>query len=126
VARDLLQTSRTGGTVRRVVVITRHSKLDAVRDLLGRVGVDGMTVTEVRGFGRQRGHSELYRAAEYSIVLQPKLRLEIVVEDGRAPALNEEIQKATWTGKIGDGKIFVTPVEDAIRIRTGERGYEAL
>ena len=112
--------------MRRVEVITRHTKLDAIRDLLGRVGVDGMTVTEVRGFGRQRGHTEHYRAAEYAIVLQPKLRLEIIVEDGRAPALIEELLQATWTGKIGDGKIFVMPVDDAIRIRTGERGEEAL
>ena len=112
--------------MRRVEVITRSSKLDSVRDLLARVGIDGMTVTEVRGFGRQRGHTELYRAAEYDVVLQPKLRIEIIVEDGRAPALVEELLKATWSGKIGDGKIFVTPLDDAIRIRTGERGYEAL
>jgi len=127
VARDLLQTSRDGeGTVRRVEVITRISKLDAVRDLLARVGVDGMTVTDVRGFGRQKGHTELYRGNEYDVTLQPKLRIEIIVEDGRAPALVEELLKATWSGKIGDGKIFVTPIEDTIRIRTGERGHEAL
>ena len=112
--------------MRRVEVITRSSKLEAVRDLLARVGVDGMTVTEVRGFGRQKGHSELYRGTEYAIEFQPKVRIEIIVEDPRAPALIEELVKATRSGKIGDGKIFVTPVDDAIRIRTGERGYDAL
>ena len=112
--------------MRRVEVITRSSKLEAVRDLLARVGVDGMTVTEVRGFGRQKGHSELYRGTEYAIAFQPKIRIEIIVEDPRAPALIEALVKATWSGKIGDGKIFVTPVDDAIRIRTGERGYDAL
>ena len=112
--------------MRRVEVITRGSKLEAVRDLLARVGVDGMTVTEVRGFGRQKGHSELYRGTEYSIAFQPKVRIEIIVEDPRAPALIEALVKATRSGRIGDGKIFVTPVDDAIRIRTGERGYDAL
>ena len=112
--------------MRRVEVITRSSKVEAVRDLLARVGVDGMTVTEVRGFGRQKGHSELYRGTEYSISFQAKVRIEIIVEDPRAPALIEELRRATWSGKIGDGKIFVTPVDDAIRIRTGERGYDAL
>jgi nitrogen regulatory protein P-II 1 len=112
--------------VRRVEVITRSSKLDAVRDLLARVGVDGMTVTDVRGFGRQKGHTELYRGAEYGIRFQPKVRIEIIVEDTRAPALIQELLKTTWSGKIGDGKIFVTPVDDTVRIRTNERGHDAL
>jgi len=112
--------------VRKVEVILSHDKLDAVRDLLSRVGVDGMTVHDVRGFGRQKGHTELYRGAEYAVQLLPKLKLEIVVEDGRAPALIEEILRVTRRGKLGDGKSFVSPVEDAQRIRTGERGHDAL
>jgi nitrogen regulatory protein PII len=112
--------------VRKVEVILNHEKLDDVRELLGRLGVDGMIVHEVRGFGRQKGHTELYRGAEYSVEFLPKVKLEIVVEDGRAPSLVEEIMRVTWSGRIGDGKIFVSPVDDAVRIRTNERGRDAL
>lgn len=112
--------------MRKVEVILNHAKLDYVRDLLDRVGIDGMTVHEVRGFGRQKGHTELYRGAEYAVRFLPRLKLEIIVEDGRAPALVEELLRVTWTGKIGDGKIFISPVEGAVRIRTDERGRDAL
>lgn len=112
--------------MRQIEVILNHAKLDEVRELLDRVGVEGMTVREVRGFGRQKGHRERYRGTEYAVVFLPKIKIEIVVEDGRAPALIEEILRKTRTGKIGDGKIFVSPVDDAVRIRTGERGRDAL
>jgi nitrogen regulatory protein PII len=112
--------------MRKIEVILNHTKLDDVRELLSRVGVEGMTVREVRGFGRQKGHTERYRGTEYAVLFLPKVKIEIVVEDGRAPALVEEILRKTWTGKIGDGKIFISPVDDAIRIRTGERGRDAL
>ena len=112
--------------MKKIEAIIKPYKLDEVKDALTGMGVIGMTVSEVRGFGRQKGHSELYRGTEYSISFQPKVRIEIIVEDPRAPALIEALVKATRSGKIGDGKIFVTPVDDAIRIRTGERGYDAL
>ena len=101
-------------------------KLDEVRDALTKIGVEGMTVTEVRGFGRQKGHTELYRGAEYVVDMLPKIEIELVVPDGRVELVVEAIRKAANTGRIGDGKIFVTQVVDAIRIRTGERGDEAL
>ena len=97
-----------------------------VRDALTAVGVEGMTVAEVRGFGRQKGHTELYRGAEYVVDLLPKVQMEVVVPDGRAPLVIETILKSAHTGRIGDGKIFVIPVLEAIRIRTGERGEAAI
>jgi nitrogen regulatory protein P-II 1 len=112
--------------VKKVEAILNNAKLENVRLSLGRVGIDGMTITDVRGYGRQRGHTELYRGAEHEVHLVPKVKIEIVVEDGRVPALVEELLRAARTGRIGDGKIFVLPVEDAVRIRTSERGRDAL
>tara|TARA_E500000178_G_scaffold5591_1_gene5725 strand:+ start:21688 stop:22026 length:339 start_codon:yes stop_codon:yes gene_type:complete len=101
-------------------------KLDDVREALSDVGVQGITVTEVKGFGRQKGHTELYRGAEYVVDFLPKLKLEVVVADDILDAVIETIEKAAKTGKIGDGKVFVYKVEQALRIRTGETGDEAL
>jgi nitrogen regulatory protein P-II 1 len=112
--------------VKKVEAILSGSKLDDVRVSLARVGVEGMTVTEVRGYGHERGHTELYRGMEHEVHLVARVKVEIVVEDGRVPALVEELLRATRTGRIGDGRIFVLPVEDAVRIRTTERGIEAL
>jgi len=112
--------------MKMIKAVIKPFKLDEVRDALTAVGVEGMTVSEVRGFGRQKGHTELYRGAEYVVDMLPKIEVEVVVSDGRADAVVEAIRKAANTGRIGDGKIFVTPVLDAIRIRTGERGEEAL
>jgi nitrogen regulatory protein PII len=109
-----------------IKAVIKPFKLDEVRDALTAAGVEGMTVSEVRGFGRQKGHTELYRGAEYVVDMLPKIEVEVVVSDARADAIVEAIRKAANTGRIGDGKIFVTPVLDAIRIRTGERGEEAL
>jgi nitrogen regulatory protein P-II 1 len=112
--------------VKQVEAIVNTSKLDDVRASLGRAGVDGMTVSDVRGFGRQKGHSEVYRSAEHKVLLVSKVKVEIVVEDGRVPALLEELVRAVRSGRVGDGKIFVTPVDDVVRIRTNERGRDAL
>ncbi|HTO05879.1 MAG TPA: P-II family nitrogen regulator [Myxococcota bacterium] len=112
--------------MKMIKAVIKPFKLDEVRDALTAAGVEGMTVSEVRGFGRQKGHTELYRGAEYVVDMLPKIEVEVVVSDGRADAVVEAIRKAANTGRIGDGKIFVTPVLDAIRIRTGERGEEAL
>ena len=106
--------------------IIKPFKLDDVREALAEVGVDGMTVSEVKGFGRQKGHTELYRGAEYEIDYVPKLRLEIVISDDLLDRVCEAIITAARTGKVGDGKIFVADVEKAIRIRTGEKGLDAL
>ena len=113
-------------TMKMIIAIIKPFKLDDVRDALGEVGVQGMTVTEVRGFGRQKGHTELYRGAEYVVDFLPKLRLEIAVPDDRTEAVVEAIIDAAASGRIGDGKIFVQPLEQAIRIRTGEEGDDAL
>jgi nitrogen regulatory protein P-II 2 len=109
-----------------VTAIIKPFKLDDVREALSEIGVQGITVTEVKGFGRQKGHTELYRGAEYVVDFLPKVKLESVVADGLVEQVLEAIQKAANTGKIGDGKIFVFDVEQAIRIRTGETGPEAL
>ena len=101
-------------------------KLDDVREALSDVGVQGITVTEVKGFGRQKGHTELYRGAEYVVDFLPKVKLEVVVADDILDAVIEAVEKAAKTGKIGDGKVFVYKVEQALRIRTGETGEEAL
>jgi nitrogen regulatory protein P-II 1 len=114
------------GPVKKVEAIVHTSKLEEIRASLGRAGVEGMTITEVRGYGSERGHTELYRGAEHEVMLIARLKVEIVVEDGRAPALVEELVRVARTGRVGDGKIFVTPVEDAVRIRTSERGKDAL
>ncbi|ARP86461.1 P-II family nitrogen regulator [Bordetella genomosp. 9] len=112
--------------MKQVTAIIKPFKLDEVREALAEVGVSGLTVTEVKGFGRQKGHTELYRGAEYVVDFLPKIRVEVVLPDDLVENAIEAIVKASRTGKIGDGKIFVTPVEQAIRIRTGESGNEAL
>ncbi|MFI9653342.1 P-II family nitrogen regulator [Guyparkeria sp. GHLCS8-2] len=109
-----------------ITAIIKPFKLDDVREALGGVGVKGITMTEVKGFGRQKGHTELYRGAEYVVDFLPKVKLEMVVDDGLADQVIEVITNAASTGKIGDGKIFVSPIEEAIRIRTGETGTDAL
>lgn len=112
--------------MRLITAIFKPHKLEDVREALAEIGVQGMTVMEVKGFGRQRGHTELYRGAEYVIDFVPKVRLDIAVKSDQVDATIEAISKAANTGKIGDGKIFVTPLESAIRIRTGESGSDAL
>ena len=109
-----------------ITAIIKPFKLDEVRESLSEVGVSGITVTEVKGFGRQKGHTELYRGAEYVVDFLPKVKIEAAVEDGILERAIEAIEKAARTGKIGDGKIFVSPVEHVIRIRTGETGASAL
>ena len=109
-----------------ISAIIRPFKLDEVREALGAVGVSGITVTEVKGFGRQKGHTELYRGAEYVVDFLPKIRIETAVTDDNVDAVIEALQGAAGTGKIGDGKIFVTALEQVVRIRTGETGADAL
>jgi nitrogen regulatory protein P-II 2 len=109
-----------------ITAVIKPFKLDEVRDALSEVGVKGITVTEVKGFGRQKGHTELYRGAEYVVDFLPKVKIEVGVEDDQLDGAIEAISGAAKTGKIGDGKIFVTALEQAIRIRTGETGNEAL
>ncbi len=109
-----------------VVAVIKPFKFDEVKDALQKAGIHGLTVTEVQGYGRQRGHTEVYRGAEYQVDLVPKLRMEIVVGDAEAPALVETLTNAARTGKIGDGKVWVADLDEVIRIRTGERGTEAL
>ena len=112
--------------MKQVTAIIKPFKLDEVREALAEVGVNGLTVTEVKGFGRQKGHTELYRGAEFVVDFLPKIRVEMVVVDGAVDSVIEAIVKAARTGKIGDGKIFVSSVEQAVRIRTGESGDAAL
>ncbi len=112
--------------MRLIKAIIKPFKLDEVRDALNEVGVQGMTVSEVKGYGRQKGHTELYRGAEYVVDLLPKVKLEVVVPDDLVATAVDAITQAASTGRIGDGKIFVIPIEDAVRIRTGERGDSAL
>ena len=109
-----------------ITAVVKPFKLDDVRTSLSEVGVQGMTVTEVKGFGRQKGHTELYRGAEYVVDFLPKVKLELALDDSLVEQAVEAITKAAQTGKIGDGKIFITPLEEIIRIRTGETGSEAI
>jgi nitrogen regulatory protein P-II 2 len=109
-----------------VTAIIKPFKLDDVREALSEIGVQGITVTEVKGFGRQKGHTELYRGAEYVVDFLPKVKVEVAIDDGLLDQVIEAISKSANTGKIGDGKIFVFPLEQAVRIRTGEAGAEAL
>lgn len=109
-----------------ITAVVKPFKLDDVRTALSEVGVQGMTVTEVKGFGRQKGHTELYRGAEYVVDFLPKVKLELAVDDSLVDQAVEAITKAAQTGKIGDGKIFITPLEEIIRIRTGETGPDAI
>ena len=109
-----------------ITAVIKPFKLDEVREALTDVGIEGMTVTEVKGFGRQKGHAEVYRGAEYTVSFLPKVRIDIAVDDAAADAVVEAIQQSANTGKIGDGKIFVQELVSAVRIRTGESGSEAL
>ena len=109
-----------------IIAIIKPFKLDDVRQALGEIGVQGLTVTEVKGFGRQKGHTELYRGAEYVVDFLPKVKLEIAIDDDLVDRAIEAISTSANTGKIGDGKIFVTPLEQVVRIRTGESGSAAL
>ena len=112
--------------MKMVMAIIKPFKLDDVREALSDIGVQGITVTEVKGFGRQKGHTELYRGAEYVVDFLPKVKIEAAVDDGLVDRVIEAVSKAANTGKIGDGKIFVVNIEQAVRIRTGESGSEAL
>jgi len=112
--------------MKKIEAIIKPFKLEDVKEALSGVGVEGMTVSEVKGFGRQKGHTEIYRGSEYTVDFLPKLKLEIVLSDGTVEAAVNAILKAAKTGKIGDGKIFILPVEQAVRIRTDERGEQAV
>jgi len=112
--------------VKKIEAIIKPFKLDEVKEVLHEIGLQGITVLEAKGFGRQKGHTELYRGAEYVVDFLPKVKIEIVVDDGMLERAVEAIKQAAQTGRIGDGKIFITPVEEAIRVRTGERGDDAI
>ncbi|MEQ8321737.1 MAG: P-II family nitrogen regulator [Rhodospirillales bacterium] len=112
--------------MKKIEAIIKPFKLDEVKEALHEIGLQGITVLEAKGFGRQKGHTELYRGAEYVVDFLPKVKIEIVVDDGMLERAVEAIQQAAQTGRIGDGKIFITPVEEAIRVRTGERGNDAI
>ena len=115
-----------GGFMKKIEAIIKPFKLDEVKEALHEVGLQGLTVTEAKGFGRQKGHTELYRGAEYVVDFLPKVKIELVIEDNLVERAVEAIQQAAHTGRIGDGKIFISTVEEAIRIRTGERGNDAI
>jgi len=112
--------------LKKVEAIIKPFKLDEVKDALNEIGIQGITVSEIKGFGRQKGHTELYRGAEYVVDFIPKIKMEIIVSDDTVSKVVETIEQAAKTGRIGDGKIFVTSVEEVVRIRTGERGEDAL
>ncbi len=112
--------------MKKIEAVIKPFKLDEVKDALNAIGVQGITVTEVKGFGRQKGHTELYRGAEYVVDFLPKVKIEIIAVENLVPKIIETIEAAAKTGRIGDGKIFVTPVDEVIRIRTGERGEAAI
>lgn len=112
--------------MKKIEAVIKPFKLDEVKDALHDVGVSGITVTEVKGFGRQKGHTELYRGAEYVIDFLPKVKVEVVVEDVLVENVIEAITQAARTGRIGDGKIFIVPIDEAVRIRTGDRGADAI
>lgn len=112
--------------MKKVEAIIKPFKLEDVKEALSEIGIQGMTVTEVKGFGRQKGHTEIYRGSEYTVDFLPKVKLEIVVDDTQVDEVVDKIVSTANTGKIGDGKVFVSPVEEAVRIRTGEKGAEAV
>lgn len=112
--------------MKKVEAIVRHFKLEDVKNALSEQGISGMTITEVRGFGRQKGHTEMYRGTEYTVDFVPKVKIEVVVDDGKLQAALNTIVKAAQTGQIGDGKIFVSDLSEAVRIRTGETGADAV
>lgn len=112
--------------MKKIEAIVKPFKLDEVKEALSKAGVQGLTVTEVKGFGRQKGHTELYRGAEYVVDFLPKVKIEILVDDDKAAEVADTIVTAARTGRIGDGKIFILPMDDVLRIRTGERGTDAI
>ncbi|MDD2388284.1 MAG: P-II family nitrogen regulator [Desulfobacterales bacterium] len=112
--------------MKKIEAIIKPFKLDDVKEALNEIGIQGMTITEVKGYGRQKGHKEIYRGAEYIVDFIPKIKIEIIVESEMIDRVLETIRKASKTGKLGDGKIFVTPVEEVIRVRTGEKGKDAI
>jgi nitrogen regulatory protein P-II 1 len=112
--------------MRKIEAVIKPFKLDDIKEALNQIGIQGMTITEVKGYGRQKGHTELYRGAEYVVDFLPKIKIEIAVADEKVPEVIETITNAARTGRIGDGKIFVLNMEDVVRIRTGDRGAEAL
>ena len=112
--------------MKKIEAIIKPFKLDEVKEALHEIGLQGITVTEAKGFGRQKGHTELYRGAEYVVDFLPKVKIELVIDENLVERAIEAIQQAAHTGRIGDGKIFVSPIEEAIRIRTGERGTDAI
>ncbi len=112
--------------MKKIEAIIKPFKLDEVKEALSKAGVQGLTITEVKGFGRQKGHTELYRGAEYVVDFLPKVKIEILVDDDKAADVADTIITAARTGRIGDGKIFIMPMDDVVRIRTGERGSDAL
>lgn len=116
----------SSSTIKQLVAVIKPFKLDEVREALAEIGISGITITEVKGFGRQKGHTELYRGAEYVVDFLPKIRIEIVVEQAQLDNVIDAIIKAAHTGRIGDGKIFISNVEQVIRIRTGETGVDAV
>lgn len=118
--------SRVAAQMKKIEAIIKPFKLDEVKDALHEIGLQGITVTEAKGFGRQKGHTELYRGAEYVVDFLPKVKIELVIEESLVERAIEAIQQAAHTGRIGDGKIFIAPIEEAIRIRTGERGHDAI
>lgn len=112
--------------MKKIEAIVKPYKLDEVKEALSQIGINGMTITEVKGYGRQKGHKEIYRGAEYIVDFLPKVKIEIIVGHTMVDLVVEKITEAARTGKIGDGKIFISPVEDVIRVRTGERGEDAI
>ena len=112
--------------MKKIEAIVKPFKLDEIRDALGSVGISGMTITEVKGFGRQKGHTEIYRGSEYTVDFLPKIKIELVVSDDQTDDALNVIVKSARTGKIGDGKVFITNVDEAVRIRTAEKGEHAL
>ena len=112
--------------MKKIEAIVKPFKLEDVKEGLAEIGIDGMTVSEVKGFGRQKGHTEIYRGSEYAVDFLPKIKIEVIVDDQQAEAASAAIVEAAKTGKIGDGKVFISPIVDAVRIRTGETGYRAL
>jgi nitrogen regulatory protein P-II 1 len=118
--------ARRGGPMKKIEAIIKPFKLDEVKEALAKTGIQGLTVSEVKGFGRQKGHTELYRGAEYVVDFLPKVKIEMLLDDAKASQVVEVIEEAARTGRIGDGKIFVLPVDEVVRIRTGERGSDAI
>jgi len=112
--------------MKKIEAIIKPFKLDDVKEALNEIGIQGMTITEVKGYGRQKGHKEIYRGAEYVVDFIPKIKIELIVADDMVQKASDTIEEAANTGKLGDGKIFILPVEDAVRVRTGERGAEAI